>query len=197
MWGLTHLCTACMHLKLTTHDMWDCCPQPAVEQAPCIEALVPSPVSTSTAIKPASMTQRNSTWCAPQCVLPDRPSRGPLQMDMAQLGAHQASVPGSREMAHRQNACCCRVRHDLLCWGSGRALAGMWGGWGLWCLQRVLVAALEDRVVSARDALHAALLQGGTIKASETDLICWMLSNDMHGADDALHGCVSMAAHLL
>ena len=46
-----HLCIACMPSKLTAHDMWDCCPELAEEQAPCIEALVPSTVSTITAIK--------------------------------------------------------------------------------------------------------------------------------------------------
>ena len=77
-WGLARLCTACMPSQLTTHDMWDCCPLPSVEEAQCIEALVPSTGPTTVAIKAASMPQRNSTWCALQCALPDRSLRGPL-----------------------------------------------------------------------------------------------------------------------
>ena len=105
-------------------------------------------------------------------------------------------MPGSRETAHRQDACCCRVRHELLCWGSGRALAGVWGSWGLWRLQRVLVAALKDGMVSTRDALHAALLQGRTNKASgvlklgaECKIHVANTGRHKYGAENALHAC--------
>ena len=52
--------------------MWDCRLSPLwIKQALRIEALLPSKVSIFTPIHTASMTQRNSTWCAPQCARTD------------------------------------------------------------------------------------------------------------------------------